>query len=255
MARQHIIFNTWLDRRGLEHLKTPTPVIPRITPVFNKQIEIGYIIQEGLSILYSPSSDINSQWAAIALNEVEVKLSRFVENLPTEMRLKEWTSLSEPVQPHLASLHMFFHSTRLCMNRPFLRASAEQAELDIGTKSALMILPATHGLRHAPLIFVHGAIVAFNTIVSLARLPALELALKEMSTTWAIAGIMLGRLKGLLSHPHRNTPHEMQFIEEPMISGEALAEWQDMNFGAWLDLDAMLGSVNNEILWNLDELI
>jgi hypothetical protein len=86
-------------------LEVELPVLPRLTDVFNKQIEICQVIREGLRVVYSPTGRGSAyQWPEIALNEIHAKLARFKDNLPAEMRLKEWTTMSETIQPHLAVL-------------------------------------------------------------------------------------------------------------------------------------------------------
>jgi hypothetical protein len=107
LRRQGSIYNAWARERGLRHLEVQLPVHPRLTDVFNKQIEIGQIIREGLRVVYSPARGAD-QWPEVALNEVNARLARFKDSLPAEMRLKEWSAMSEPIQPQLAALQCVF---------------------------------------------------------------------------------------------------------------------------------------------------
>jgi hypothetical protein len=86
------------------HLQDSIPIAPRLADVFNKQVEISQIIREGLAAIHAPGQRLSQDWKSIALNEIDSKLARFKENLPPSMRLKQWSSLLEPVQAHLAAL-------------------------------------------------------------------------------------------------------------------------------------------------------
>ncbi|KAI4602593.1 hypothetical protein KJ359_007809 [Pestalotiopsis sp. 9143b] len=206
--RQSPIFNNWAEGHGLAHLKDSIPIAPRLADVFNKQVEISQIIREGLSAVHAPGQRLTQDWESIALNGIDSKLARFKENLPPVMRLKQWSSLLEPVQPHLAALQ------------------------------------AQHGLSNGSLIFVHGIIAAVNTILTLTRggrdlqsktyLPDLELALQEISSTWAIAGHALSRLRILLSTMHNETTPTLpsQIKDAPLgFDLEALNDMSDLDNG------------------------
>ncbi|ETS87475.1 hypothetical protein PFICI_01303 [Pestalotiopsis fici W106-1] len=225
--RQDPIFNDWAEGHGLVFLKDIIPIAPRLAEVFNKQVEISQIIREGLSAVHAPGQRLSQDWKSIALNEIDSKLARFRENLPPAMRLKQWSSLLEPVQPHLAALHMLWHSSRISLFYPFLNLSAltdgaenttpiaadgpEKACLESVERMIAILkrFKAQHSLQNAPLIFVHGVIAAVNTIITLTRrghnqqgnlhLPDLDLVLQEMSSTWVIAVHALSRLRKLLS--------------------------------------------------------
>ncbi|KAH7028201.1 fungal-specific transcription factor domain-containing protein [Microdochium trichocladiopsis] len=186
---QEPIFRDWLLERGLGHLHEQTPVVPKYTLVFNKQIEIGTIIREGLTMLYSPKrwSTTGDQPANLSLSTINAKLLRFKEHLPAEMRLKEWTSLSELVPPHLAVMHVLYHSTLIAFNRPFLHigqprpteepssisrssGSSEPAHMCIESAERILHIlkrfKAQHELRNAPLTLVHGAISAVSALLA-----------------------------------------------------------------------------------------
>ncbi|KAI1847281.1 hypothetical protein JX265_013994 [Neoarthrinium moseri] len=221
--QQDPIFNNWAEGHGLTHLMDELPVTPRLADVFNKQVEVSRIVRQGLNAIHS--SRQAPDWADVAINEIVTRLVRFKDQLPPLMRLREWMSFSEPVQPHLAALHMLWHSSRISLICPFLNVSNLQrsrlgsvAAVDLGeacvesVERIIVILrrfESQHGLRHAPILFVHGAIAAANTILTLARCESkspdrphfaeLELALQEMSATWDIAGHALTKLRELIS--------------------------------------------------------
>lgn len=94
----------WLDKRGLELFKEAFPYKPRLALVFNQQTKLSKIIREGLSILYSPAQPRDITRIEMALGGINAKLSQFKEDLPSDMRLREWSSLSELLLPHLAIL-------------------------------------------------------------------------------------------------------------------------------------------------------
>lgn len=243
--RQSPIFNDWAEGHGLAHLKDSIPIAPRLADVFNKQVEISQIIREGLSAVHAPGQRLTQDWESIALNGIDSKLARFKENLPPVMRLKQWSSLLEPVQPHLAALHMLWHSSRISLMYPFLHLSTLKGNDDSSTMTSdgpekaciesverivaiLKRFRAQHSLSNGSLIFVHGVIAAVNTILTLTRngrdlqsmayLPDLELALQEISSTWAIAGHALSRLRILLSAMHNATAPTLppQIEDEPL---------------------------------------
>lgn len=103
---------------------------------------------------------------------------------------------------------------------------------------------AQHSLSNGSLIFVHGVIAAVNTILTLTRngrdlqsktyLPDLELALQEMSSTWAIAGHALSRVRILLSAMHNETAPTLpsQIKDTPLgFDLEPLHDTSDLDNG------------------------
>jgi hypothetical protein len=107
--RQIPIYNSWVDGHGFSHLKDAIPVTPKLADVFNKQVEISKVIRKGLFAIHSLGQLVTDEWAEIFLNEIDATFTRFKGILLPEMRLKQWTYLSEPIQPHLAALQ-YVHS-------------------------------------------------------------------------------------------------------------------------------------------------
>jgi hypothetical protein len=133
---------------------------------------------------------------------------------------------------------MFFHGTRLSLSCPFiLAASRQRNEPNLSSQvrmfkdhceqsvdsvvSLLKRFRIQHGLRHVPLVFLHGVVAAINAVILLGRdmdqdqpsscllrerLPDLELALEEMSPTWTIAKDVSRRLEVLKQRHAGQTP-------------------------------------------------
>jgi hypothetical protein len=131
----------------------------------------------------------------------------------------------------LTTKSMLYHTALISLNRPFLAFSQGDAgslspalakivsdATSICEASADTILSilnrfkAQHGLRVAPLLFVHGTIVAIDATLSVAKLDvasppviddtalaALDAALEDMSSTWEIAGHARRGLHNLLA--------------------------------------------------------
>ncbi len=115
---------------------------------------------------------------------------------------------------------MLYHTARISLNRPFVTtkssaspcpspasSSLYSGSIEICDTSADIIVSILNrfkpqgGLKTAPLMFVHGAIVAIDATLATAQhqsggkpivkdtnLPALDAALAELSHTWALAG-------------------------------------------------------------------
>ena len=72
--------------------------------MFNKQIELGRIVDKGMALIYSPQRAKTQEGALIALDQINAELSKFKEDLPFDMRLKQWSTLTETVPIHVAVL-------------------------------------------------------------------------------------------------------------------------------------------------------
>ncbi|KXH27477.1 fungal specific transcription factor domain-containing protein [Colletotrichum salicis] len=190
------IWENWLFSHDLGFLKTMRLAGPKLTLLFNQQIEL------------------------VAWHEA----------LPTNTRWKKWFTNKDILQPNVSILHMFYHSARICLNLPFLasvRHIPSTADLgandDInpetsssnpiikslricqssaqGITDVLQRFKSQHTRGNASLIFVGATIVATNAVLVTTRrqggsmpqsmkdtlLHVLDNALEEMSASYKLA--------------------------------------------------------------------
>jgi len=176
------------------------PVTPKYALVFNQQVELCRIIQELLSSLAYSQGQIfgENQWTAPLMKEMNTRLEKWHESLPSNMIWDNSATYADKVQPNVYSLKYVFpfqdstlhltyqyksvqyHAARMSFNAPFLllQEAGTTASLEPGKMrqlaqevcgasiavlvSILQHFHSEHGLRNAPIIFVFGAIIAIN---------------------------------------------------------------------------------------------
>lgn len=175
---------------------------------------------------------------------------------------------------------MLYYSTLVSLNRPFIKlqfskntGSTDDSTPTGPTKICLESVErmtvifrrfrAQYGLRNAPLAFVHGAIAAGNTILSLAAvqvggstntntiaiIPGLsdfESFLKDMQETWQIAGQMLERLRAARSSMVTGGTDATSWVPSLTVSHNH-SQFQDP-FPSLLDTDINFG-VDQPVIW------
>ncbi|KAL2878695.1 hypothetical protein SGCOL_005919 [Colletotrichum sp. CLE4] len=195
------IWENWLFSHDLDFLKTMRPAGPKLTLLFNQQIELARIVHDMLSQTFAPKKmkdPAARRWNEVSLNKLNARLVAWHEALPTNMRWKKWFTNKDILQPNVSILHMFYHSTRICLNLPFLasvRHIPSAADLGAnddnnpetsssnpiikslricqssaqGIADVLQRFKCQHTLGNAPLIFVGATIVATNVVLVTTR--------------------------------------------------------------------------------------
>ncbi|EFQ25642.1 fungal specific transcription factor domain-containing protein [Colletotrichum graminicola M1.001] len=231
------IWDNWLQAHGLGFLQTGQPGGPRLTPWFNQMLELGRIVHDMLSKTFAPKKmkDPSARrWNELSLSKLNARLVAWHEALPSEMRWKKWTTNKDVLQPHVACLHTFYHSTRICLNLPFITSvrqipSVPDGEAEdltnpiiksfiICQSSAQRIVDvlqrfrAQHTLENTPLNFIGATILATNAVLATTRrqssppsllkdtlLPFLDSALEELSSSWKLAGEARQKVRNALN--------------------------------------------------------
>ena len=143
-----------------------------------------------------------------------------------------------------------YNSTRICLNLPFITSVepsvsaphlkkqivhqpnhfAECAKICSDSADAIVALlqrfKSQHTLGNAPIIFVHWAIVATNSVLVTSRysessrplvknthLPVLDAALQEMSTSWALAEIARTKFRHALGQKQQQHQRQSSLIQ------------------------------------------
>ncbi|KAJ9150331.1 Fungal specific transcription factor domain-containing protein [Pleurostoma richardsiae] len=254
------IWEHWLDSHNLSFLKLTRPAGPKLTHLFNQQVEIGRIIHDMLANTFAPRGKKNPKpraWTEVSLNKLNARLIAWHEALPTAMRWKKWWTSKDVLHPNVAVLHTLYHSTRICLNLPFITSITSSAPADSSgpakqfsglfqvcassTEAIVAVMQrfkSQYTLGNAPFIFVYGAIVATNSVLVTSRhmenpalqvkdtyLPALDSALQEMSVSWALAGKARTKLRDAIiarqqrqpSLPGQTAPGHVQSDPEPAV--------------------------------------
>ncbi|KAJ0318095.1 hypothetical protein COL5a_010843 [Colletotrichum fioriniae] len=160
-----------------------------------------YTVHDMLSQTFAPKKmkdPAARRWNEVSLNKLNARLVAWHEALPTNMRWKKWFTNKDILQPNVSILHMFYHSTRICLNLPFLASvrhipsTAELVDNDDdtpetasnnpiikslricqssaqGIADVLQRFKSQHTLGNAPLIFVGATIVATNAVLVTTR--------------------------------------------------------------------------------------
>jgi len=226
------IWDAWLDQQSLGFLKDEQ-ASPDSTSILNKQIELGRIIEELLSQTFAPNRRAHRRsgsWMENSVNKLNAKFLSWQDSLPGEMRWDRWGSSCDAVHSSVASLQMLYHTARISLNRPFIAhqcnpAGDPLADSSVFSADSIRICDASadmivsilnrfrvrHTLAKAPFVFVHGAIIAADVTLVLARyqnngvldtkntnLPSLDTALAELSYAWALAGEARVGLRNIL---------------------------------------------------------
>ncbi|KAL1857413.1 hypothetical protein Daus18300_010386 [Diaporthe australafricana] len=123
------IWNDWLLSHGLTFLETTGPAGPKMSSLLYQQVELGRIIHDILSTTFAPKRKERSKarrWTKVSLNNLNARLVAWHEALPTEMRWKKWLTAKDSVSADTTILHTMYHSTRICLNLPFLTYTVER---------------------------------------------------------------------------------------------------------------------------------
>ncbi|OTA59696.1 hypothetical protein K449DRAFT_385014 [Hypoxylon sp. EC38] len=238
------IWDNWLQTHDLSYMKTIRPAGPKLTLLFNQQVELGRIIHDMLANVFAPKrkgSANSKRWTTTALQQLNARLLSWHEALPADMRWKKWFTNKDRLQTNVTVLHTLYHSTRICLNIPFItttksnvtheKASAISSSIAEAIKickssaegivDILERFKSQHTLGNTPLILVQGAIVATNAVVVTSRIseapislmedtpfPILDEALNEMSVSWKLASEARERFRKALSlwQPEQHAP-------------------------------------------------
>lgn len=217
------IWNEWLHSHDLGFLETGITAGPSPTSLLHQQVELGRIIHDILGTTFVPKRNEQSKtrrWTNVLLNKLNGRLVAWHEGLPNDMRWKKWLTAKDNLLPDICMLQYdkprvrlhrliltsilqstLYHSTRICLNLPFLASSIEREPKASDTKRAhgdpsephvarmryiaesakicklssenlvdiLYRFRAQHTLVNSPLILVYGAIVATNAILVILR--------------------------------------------------------------------------------------
>ncbi|KAF9869953.1 transcription factor [Colletotrichum karsti] len=101
------VWENWLFSHDLGFLKTVRPAGPKLTLLFNQQIELARIIHDMLSTTFAPKKKNDSharRWTEVSLNKLNARLVAWHEALPTNMRWKKWFTNKDNLQPNVAIL-------------------------------------------------------------------------------------------------------------------------------------------------------
>ncbi|KAF6818769.1 transcription factor [Colletotrichum sojae] len=233
------IWDNWLSAHDLSSLKTMRPDGdgPGLTPVFNQEIELARIIHDMLSTTFAPKKQKDAKarrWTEISLNKLNARLVAWHEALPADMRWKKWWTNKDVLQPNVAILHVLYHSTRICLNLPFLASVGPNPSISDETSNnplavsyricktaaeslsdVIQRFRGQHTLGNAPILFVGGSVIAMNAIMVTLRhqgggsgpapsvkdtlLPFLYEALGELAPSWSLAGEARLRFRSALN--------------------------------------------------------
>lgn len=150
---------------------------------------------------------------------------------------------------------MLYHTTRISLNRPFINTNTTQVfnqSFKICDTSADIIVSilrrfkAQHSLLNCPLLFVYAAIKAIDVtlaadqyqdsgtpVIMDTNLLTLDVALKELSYAWILAGQARKGLQDLLNE--RRSPRD----ENLSISSSSFASDVEFDFSASAAPDAL----------------
>ncbi|XXG95528.1 hypothetical protein Hte_001792 [Hypoxylon texense] len=238
------VWDNWLISHGMDFLKTIRPAGPKLALLFNQQVELGRIIHDMLSNVFAPkrkNATKSKRWTTAILQQLNARLLAWHEALPGDMRWKKWFTNKDRLQPNVTVLHTLYHSTRICLNLPFITTiephtlHQEQTAISNSISECIKICKSSaeeiagilerfksqHTLGNAPVILVQGAIVAANAILITSRIsgtsvslmedtpfPNLDEALNEMSVSWSLASDARVRLGKALDwqQPEQSAP-------------------------------------------------
>ncbi|KAF4839427.1 putative transcriptional regulatory protein [Colletotrichum siamense] len=237
------VWENWLFSHDLGFLKTVRPAGPKLTLLFNQQIELARIIHDMLSTTFAPRKKTDAharRWTEVSLNKLNARLVAWHEALPTNMRWKKWFTNKDNLQVNVAILHTLYHSTRISLNLPFIASIGSMPSLSEdkpeneknplaqsfrvcragaeGIVDVLQRFKSEHTLGNAPLLFVGGCILAMNAILVTCRhmsnpsslandtlLPILDDALQDMAHSWSLAGEARLKFKSVLNAKARRS--------------------------------------------------
>ncbi|KAL3428519.1 transcription factor [Phlyctema vagabunda] len=183
---------------------TSIAMSPAPFSVIEKQYELARIIDDLMASTRCKRAE-HPSWQSV--ERLNVRLCAWHESLPTQLRWNRWTSSLDDIDLGVAGLHMLYHTTRISLNRSFLRSKKASAWVEASQNlcsasvelvvSILQRYRAQHSLRRAPLIFVHGTIIAADVLLrtSPSGLPVLdrgclsvlEDALAQLAYSWDLA--------------------------------------------------------------------
>lgn len=210
----------WLASHDLSFLEAGQTAGPDPTSLLHQQVELGRIIHDILATTFVPKRNEQSKarrWTNVLLNKLNARLVAWHEALPNEMRWKKWLTAKDNLLPDICMLQYdqpqnpsmlphtdlplsqstLYHSTRICLNLPFLVSSIEREPSASDTKqgpggpsepnatrmryltesakicklSSESLVDILHGFRaqhtlvNSPMILVYGAIIATNAVL------------------------------------------------------------------------------------------
>ena len=101
------IWDNWLVSHDMSFLKTIRPAGPKLTLLFNQQVELGRIIHDMLANVFAPKrkgAAKSKRWTTAALQQLNARLLSWHEALPADMRWKKWFTNRDRLQPNVAVL-------------------------------------------------------------------------------------------------------------------------------------------------------
>ncbi|KAF4422836.1 putative transcriptional regulatory protein [Colletotrichum fructicola] len=203
------VWENWLFSHDLGFLKTVRPAGPKLTLLFNQQIELARIIHDMLSTTFAPRKKTDAharRWTEVSLNKLNARLVAWHEALPTNMRWKKWFTKKDNLQVNVAILHTLYHSTRISLNLPFIASIGSMPSLSEdkpeneknplaqsfrvcragaeGIVDVLQRFKSEHTLGNAPLLHMSNP----SSLANDTLLPILDDALQDMAHSWSLAG-------------------------------------------------------------------
>ncbi|KAF3802847.1 putative transcriptional regulatory protein [Colletotrichum gloeosporioides] len=251
------VWENWLFSHDLGFLKTVRPAGPKLTLLFNQQIELARIIHDMLSTTFAPRKKTDAharRWTEVSLNKLNARLVAWHEALPTNMRWKKWFTNKDNLQVNVAILH-----TRISLNLPFIASIGHMPSLSEdkpeneknplaqsfrvcragaeGIVDVLQRFKSEHTLGNAPLLFVGGCILAMNAILVTCRhmsnpsslandtlLPILDDALQDMAHSWSLAGEARLKFKSVLDAKTRRSAVPSTEIDKHVLGSRSASE-------------------------------
>ncbi|KAI0113096.1 fungal-specific transcription factor domain-containing protein [Daldinia grandis] len=101
------IWDDWLQSHNMSSLKTVRPAGPKLTLLFNQQVDLGRIIHDILSNVFSPKGKgftKSKRWTTTVLQQLNARLLSWHEALPADMRWKKWFTNRDRLQPNVTVL-------------------------------------------------------------------------------------------------------------------------------------------------------
>ncbi|EXJ95518.1 hypothetical protein A1O1_00640 [Capronia coronata CBS 617.96] len=220
----------WLVHHNMINSDTEPRSSPKFVATFKNLVQLSKIVQYMLSRIFSLAKlrVEPDDFARLAtLDELNLTLCHWSASLPDELRWNRWKPANTILEPHVGTLHILFHSVRICMNRNFIKLTRdgpwEDSPWAICTSSSENIVALLrhyrkdHSLRYSPLLFVYGAVVSASFLLLVrdavphgqsepqrSALSFLLLALSEQSVTWELAGEAERKLRSSLNQ-HRKS--------------------------------------------------
>ncbi|KAK4871119.1 hypothetical protein LT330_000356 [Penicillium expansum] len=221
----------------LTHSNFTSAQRPQLLNALKYNVQLGDIFQNIMADVFSQRSQEDVSISVYRLSELNIRLNRWLHDLPEHLQWSQWTAQERQLQHHTISLHIC-----LSLNRHFIDSPSDAAKessrgvCEASCNSVIAMVRQfrnQHGMRTSPLIMVYALVTAsivFTKVFAESntsptpQLSFLLKALEECSNVYRIAAEVHSSLRANVVNQRRAQPSSHLHVPGPDFPPENSAE-------------------------------